>query len=99
MIMDLKIDIYSLSLNFWFICTGLIPYKEYNLENKFIIEFIIKENIRPDINKLKWLKSDNFIDLIKKMWSSNPNIRPDIYDILNFFENNKFYKNKYIKLF
>ena len=96
----LKVDIYSLSLNFWFICTGLIPYKGYNLENKYIIEFIIKENIRPDINKLKWLKSDNFIDLIKKMWSSSPFIRPEINEVLEFLENNKFYKNnKYIKLF
>lgn len=25
---DLKIDIYSLALNFWFICTGKIPYSE-----------------------------------------------------------------------
>lgn len=97
---DLKVDIYSLSLNFWFMCTGLRPYHEYNLENYKICEMIIICNIRPDIKKLNWLKSENFEKLIINMWDKNPEIRPNIEYILEFFENNKFKKqNNYLKLF
>lgn len=97
---DLKVDIYSLSLNFWFMCTGLRPYHEYNLENYTVCEMIIKCSIRPDIKKLNWLKSENFDKLIINMWNENPEMRPNIEYILEFFENNKFKKrNNYLKLF
>ena len=38
---DLKIDIYSLSLNFWFMCTAMLPYEEIihcELFKNYIIE-------------------------------------------------------------
>ena len=97
---DLKVDIYSLSLNFWFMCTGLRPYDEYDLENYATCELIVKYGIRPNIKNLNWLKSENFEKLIINMWDENPETRPNIEYILEFFENNKFKKqNNYLKLF
>lgn len=96
---DLKIDIYSLSLNFWFMCTGLKPFYEYDLENSAMCLLIINENIRPNIKKMDWLNSNNFSDLIKKMWDKEPNKRPCIEEILNFLEQNKFKKKNFLNLF
>jgi len=97
---DLKVDIYSLSLNFWFMCTGLRPYHEYDLESYQICELIVKCGIRPNIKNLNWLKSDKFENLIISMWDQEPEMRPNIENILQFFENNKFKKqNNYLKLF
>lgn len=96
---DLKIDIYSLSLNFWFICSGLKPFHEYNLENNDICQLIIRENIRPNIKKMDWLNCNNFSNLIIKMWDQEPNNRPCIEEILNFLEQNKFKKKNYLNLF
>tara|TARA_B110000483_G_scaffold205914_1_gene249849 strand:- start:379 stop:1389 length:1011 start_codon:yes stop_codon:yes gene_type:complete len=95
---DLKIDIYSLSLNFWFMCTALKPFYEYNLENFALCQLIIKEDIKPDIKKLNWLNSNNFSILIQKMWDKEPSIRPSIEDVLNFLEKNKFEKKNYLNL-
>lgn len=97
---DLKVDIYSLSLNYWFMCTGLRPYNEYDLENYATCELIVKCGIRPNIKNLNWLKSDKFEKLIVDMWNQEPEMRPNIEYILDFFENNKFKKqNNYLKLF
>ena len=46
---------------------------------------IIKCSIRPDIKKLNWLKSENFDKLIINMWNENPEMRPNIEYILEFF--------------
>jgi len=96
---DLKIDIYSLSLNFWFMCTGLKPFYEYNLENPTTCLLIINENIRPNIKKMDWLNSNIFSNLIIKMWDKEPNNRPCIEEILNFLEQNKFKKKNFLNLF
>lgn len=97
---DLKVDIYSLSLNFWFMCTGLRPYHEYDLESYATCELIVKCGIRPNIKNLNWLKSDKFENLIISMWDQEPEMRPNIENILQFFENNKFKKqNNYLKIF
>tara|TARA_B110000093_G_C12910597_1_gene384588 strand:+ start:14 stop:1009 length:996 start_codon:yes stop_codon:yes gene_type:complete len=96
---DLKIDIYSLSLNFWFICSGLKPFHEYNLENNDVCQLIIRENIRPCIKKLNWLNSNHFLILIQRMWNKEPDTRPCIEDVLIFLEKNKFEKKKYFNLF
>lgn len=96
---DLKIDIYSLSLNFWFICTGLKPFYEYNLENHSVCILIIKHNIRPNIKKIDWLNSNIFSNLIEKMWDKEPNTRPCIEEVLNFLEHNKLKKKNFLNLF
>lgn len=78
---DLKIDIYSLALVFWFILTGKIPYAELDL-NPHVIK-LIQIDYRPDIKEVEIIE---FRDLIKQMWSTNPDNRPDIDHILKMIE-------------
>ena len=78
---DLKIDIYSLALNYWFILTGKIPYAELDL-NPGLIK-LIQINYRPDIKDVEIIE---FHDIIKQMWSTNPDNRPDIDHILKIIE-------------
>jgi len=81
---DLKIDIYSLALNYWFILTGKIPYAELDL-NPHVIQ-LIQLDYRPDIKDVEIIELQ---DLIKQMWSTNPDNRPDIEHILKMIENIK----------
>ena len=78
---DLKIDIYSLALNFWFILTGKIPYAELDLNPGFIK--LIQINYRPEIKDIEIIE---FHDIIKQMWSTNPDNRPHIEHILKMIE-------------
>lgn len=81
---DLKIDIYSLALNFWFILTGKIPYAELDLNPGFIK--LIQINYRPEIKDVEIIE---FHDIIKQMWSTNPDNRPHIEHILKMIEDIK----------
>ncbi len=81
---DLKIDIYSLALVFWFILTGKIPYAELDL-NPHVIQ-LIQIDYRPDIKDVEIIEIQ---DLIKQMWSTNPDNRPDIDHILKMIEDIK----------
>tara|TARA_B000000477_G_scaffold93550_1_gene80570 strand:- start:1677 stop:2636 length:960 start_codon:yes stop_codon:yes gene_type:complete len=80
---DLKIDIYSLSLNFWFIITGIIPFKE--LDNNSNIAIIIAKGFyRPS---LKIIDNIDLRNLIEKMWQTKPELRPNINSVLKTIEN------------
>lgn len=81
---DLKIDIYSLALVFWFILTGKIPYTELDL-NPHVIQ-LIQIDYRPDIKDVEIIE---FHDIIKQMWSTNPDNRPGIDHILKMIEDIK----------
>ena len=48
---------------------------------------------------MDWLNSNNFSNLIIKMWDKEPNNRPCIEEILNFLEQNKFKKKNFLNLF
>lgn len=78
---DLKIDIYSLALNFWFICCGKVPYAELDT-NPHIIQ-LIQLDYRPDIKDIEIIELQV---LIKQMWSTNPDNRPDIKHVLKMIE-------------
>lgn len=85
---DLKIDIYSLSLNFWFMCTAMLPYEEI-IHNKLFTNFVIN-GYRPDYTLIKYKPLQI---LIINMWNTEPELRPDMEYILN--EINKFeFKNE-----
>ena len=90
---DLKIDIYSLSLNFWFIYTGKIPFKK--IEDYQSLYYMITHNIRPEISNFYCSKLS---DLIIDMWHNDPNLRIDISEVLrriqNINHNELFYKYK-----
>ena len=61
---DLKIDIYSLSLNMWFICSCVKPYIELEkIEDKMMCGMIVYNNYRPDIKKISWLKEPKLNEL------------------------------------
>ena len=78
---DLKIDIYSLALNFWFICSGKVPYAELDT-NPHVIQ-LIQLDYRPNIGDIEIIELQ---DLIKQMWSTNPDNRPDIDHLLKMIE-------------
>ena len=75
---DLKIDIYSLSLNFWFIYTGKIPFK--NVQNYESLSYMITHYIRPDISKFYCSK---LADIINNMWCHEPELRFNITKVLD----------------
>lgn len=81
---DLKIDIYSLALNFWFISTGKKPFTEIDRNPDTIL--LIPEGFRPNI---KEIKNDKMKGLISKMWDTSPSLRPDIRNVLEVVENIK----------
>ena len=75
---DLKIDVYSLSLNIWYIYTGQIPYNKYNADR--YLDIFIKAGYRPEI---ALIKCDKLSNLILKMWNNNPNMRPDMREVFD----------------
>lgn len=75
---NLKIDVYSLALNFWFINTGKIPFEEIDRNPNAIL--LLREGFRPNIKEVNNIELQN---LIKKMWDTIPEVRPDIKEILS----------------
>ena len=96
---NLKIDIYSMALNYWFINTGKVPLKEID-KNPHVVH-LIKEGFRPNI---KDVDDTRLKDLIDRMWDTCPEMRPDIKEVLDdintiteAYEKNKVNENKYGK--
>lgn len=81
---DLKIDIYSLALNFWFITTGKKPFSELDKNPDTIL--LIPNGFRPNI---KEIKNDKMKSLIVNMWDTSPEFRPDIKKVLEVVESIK----------
>ena len=93
---DLKIDIYSLSLNMWFICSCVRPYIELEkLEDKMMYRMILYNSYRPDIKKISWLKEPKLNELITQMWDKDPDLRPDIKHVLKIIESNNIKNTDY----
>jgi serine/threonine protein kinase len=74
---NLKIDIYSLALNYWFIATGSRPFNEVD-KNPHIIH-LIKEGFRPNICDMP--HNNDLKKLIIRMWDTCPEMRPDIKEV------------------
>jgi len=75
---NLKIDVYSLGLNFWFINTGKIPLKE--IDNNPNVILLIKEGFRPNIKEINNIELQN---IVFRMWNTLPLFRPDIKEVLD----------------
>lgn len=75
---NLKIDIYSLGLNFWYIITGKIPLEELDKNPNAIL--LLREGFRPNIREIKNIDLQK---LINRMWDTIPVIRPDIKEVLD----------------
>tara|TARA_Y100000356_G_scaffold108150_1_gene94408 strand:+ start:11 stop:973 length:963 start_codon:yes stop_codon:yes gene_type:complete len=79
---DLKIDVYSLSLNFWYIFTGKIPFSEIKeLQN---INRLIIFGYRPNLCEIK---NTEICKLLDKMWNVIPENRPNMSEVLNIVTN------------
>jgi serine/threonine protein kinase len=96
---NLKIDIYSMALNYWFINTGKVPFKEID-KNPHVVH-LIKEGFRPNISDVN---DTQLRDLIGRMWDTCPEMRPDIKEVLEDintiterYEKNEGNENKYGK--
>jgi serine/threonine protein kinase len=75
---NLKVDVYSLGLNFWFINTGKIPLKE--IDSNPNVMLLIKEGFRPDIKEINNIELQN---IVFRMWNTIPLFRPDIQEVLD----------------
>jgi serine/threonine protein kinase len=79
---DLKIDIYSLSLNFWYIYTGILPYEEIINNDNFRLHII--NGYRPDKTLIKYKPLQI---LLINMWNTESELRPDITSVFNTINN------------
>jgi serine/threonine protein kinase len=75
---NLKIDIYSLGLNFWYINTGRIPLDEIDRNPNAIL--LIREGFRPNIKEINNIELQK---LVNRMWDTIPVLRPDIKEVLD----------------
>jgi serine/threonine protein kinase len=69
-------DIYSFGMVIYFILTGRQPFENCAHDHELALN--ICNGIRPEIPEIPELKSNLYIDLIKKCWDSNPNNRPNV---------------------
>ena len=72
-------DIYSFGMVMYFIITGRQPFDDCAHDEKLALQ--ICSGIRPKIPEIPELKSNRYIDLMKKCWDSNPDNRPNVESI------------------
>jgi serine/threonine protein kinase len=72
-------DIYSFGMVMYFIITGRQPFE--NCAHDYELALNICNGVRPEIPEMPELKSNLFIDLMKKCWDSNPDNRPNVESI------------------
>ncbi|GBB90172.1 hypothetical protein RclHR1_17040003 [Rhizophagus clarus] len=87
-------DIYSFGMIMYFIITGRQPFE--NRAHDFNLALDICNGIRPEIPEIPELKSNWYIDLMKKCWDSNPDNRPDIESIGTILSKRVYYDEEYI---
>ncbi|CAB5347940.1 unnamed protein product [Rhizophagus irregularis] len=78
-------DIYSFGMVMYFIITGRQPFDDCAHDNNLVLQ--ICSGIRPEIPEIPELKSNQYIDLMKKCWDSNPDNRPNAELISNMLPN------------
>ncbi|RIA89656.1 kinase-like domain-containing protein [Glomus cerebriforme] len=86
-------DIYSFGMIMYFAATGKQPFSDC-AHDEFLALNICK-GARPEINEQEAPKC--YIDLMKKCWDSNPNNRPNVIEIENYFYSYSFDLNDEIK--
>jgi len=76
-----KADIYCMSLVFWSMLTGKLPY--FELSNLQLTDTVGVEKYREEIP----LTHSIIMDIINKSWDDNPEVRPTIDEIVNSLYN------------
>ncbi|CAB4417931.1 unnamed protein product [Rhizophagus irregularis] len=69
-------DIYSFGMVMYYIITGRQPFE--NCAHDGLLALDICRGIRPEIPEIPELKSNQYIDLMKKCWDSDPDNRPNV---------------------
>ncbi|RGB30843.1 kinase-like domain-containing protein [Rhizophagus diaphanus] len=88
-------DIYSFGMVMYFIITGRQPFG--NRAHDSLLALDICNGIRPEVPEIPELKSNQYIDLMKKCWDSNPDNRPNVKSIrLSRFVNHIKVAEKYL---
>jgi len=78
-----KSDIYSFGIIMWELCTNSQPFYD-KLHNSRLIHSIAYNELRPSIGNIGNIDiPDCYIELMKKCWSSDISIRPDIRELVN----------------
>ncbi|RGB22074.1 kinase-like domain-containing protein [Rhizophagus diaphanus] len=72
-------DIYSFGMVMYYIITGRQPFE--NCAHDGLLALDICRGIRPEIPEIPEFKSNQYIDLMKKCWDSDPDNRPNVKSI------------------
>ncbi|CAB5364768.1 unnamed protein product [Rhizophagus irregularis] len=72
-------DIYSFGMVMYYIITGRQPFE--NRTHDSLLALDICNGIRPEVPEIPELKSNRYINLMKKCWDSNPDNRPNVFSI------------------
>jgi serine/threonine protein kinase len=80
-------DIYSFGMVIYFIITGRQPFENCAHDQELALN--ICNGIRPEIPEIPELKSNLYIDLMKKCWDSNPDNRPNVELISTILDKKK----------
>ncbi|RGB29252.1 kinase-like domain-containing protein, partial [Rhizophagus diaphanus] len=72
-------DVYSFGMVMYFIITGRQPFENRAHDQQLVLS--ICNGIRPEILEIPELKSNWYIDLMKKCWDPNPENRPNVESI------------------
>ncbi|POG59121.1 kinase-like domain-containing protein [Rhizophagus irregularis DAOM 181602=DAOM 197198] len=72
-------DVYSFGMVMYFIITGRQPFENRAHDHQLVLS--ICNGIRPEILEIPELKSNWYIDLMKKCWDQNPENRPNVESI------------------
>ncbi|CAI2176995.1 10882_t:CDS:2 [Funneliformis geosporum] len=75
-----KSDIYSFGIIMWELCTNSQPFHD-KLHKSRLINSIAYNELRPSIENID--VPDCYIELMKKCWSSDLSIRPNIRELVN----------------
>ena len=74
---DLKVDVYSMAMIFWYIAKGERPFEQ--VEPQLISVLASTRGLRPDAKAIRWAPVES---LVEQMWDEDPKCRPSCSEIL-----------------
>lgn len=80
-----KADIYSLAIVLWEMWYGIDAADHIGKQLCGTLDSFIKKGFRPSFSKTE-KPPDDWKALIQKCWEYEPDNRPDVFSVLNFFQ-------------